>query len=90
MGQTTRKVNPMRRLLSSVAVTAMIVCSLIGTASAHGGHHRAAARQCDSSVCMVNGVCDGSCTGTGSCRNYDGCNYTGSSAAVCHSHHGHH
>ena len=75
----------MRKAIPVIAVTAAILCSLTMTASAHGGHHRAA-RQCSSSTCSTSGVCDGSCNGTGSCRNYDGCNYSGT---YHHSHHGH-
>ena len=80
----------MRRFLSGIAVTAVLMCTLVGTASAHGGHHRAV-RQCDSTACTVNGVSDGSCSGTGSCLNYDGCNHTSTTVrTVHHAHRGHH
>ncbi|MCB6366522.1 hypothetical protein LI291_10100 [Intestinibacillus massiliensis] len=63
----------MRKFVSAFAAAILLACALSGAASAHGGHH-AAPRQCSTSACMANGVCDGTCTGGGSCRDHDGCN----------------
>ncbi|MDY3619295.1 hypothetical protein [Agathobaculum sp.] len=66
----------MRKFASTAIIAAVLVGALAVPAGAHhnGGHRRAA--QCSTSACMVNGVCDGSCTGTGSCSSYSGCNAT--------------
>lgn len=66
----------MRKFASTAIIAAVLVGALAVPAGAHhsGGHRQV--RQCSTSSCMVNGVCDGSCTGTGSCSSYSGCNAT--------------
>lgn len=76
----------MKRFLTSCVLGAVLVCALTGAAGAHC--RRETVSRCSSSVCTVNGVCDGTCTGTGSCRNFDGCNYT--QQHVRHGHGRHH
>lgn len=79
----------MKKVLYSVLASTMIVCSLISSAGACGSHHQAVAAQCSVSTCMVNGVCNGTCAGTGSCRSYSGCNHV-QTYVQHHGHSGHH
>lgn len=68
----------MRKVIASCALAATLIGACSGAAYACGGHHRRYQQPvsgCSSTTCTVNGVCDGTCNGTGSCQWYDGCNY---------------
>lgn len=42
--------------------------------------------QCNIDTCLVDGVCNGTCTGTGSCLGFDGCNSLCTGANNCITH----
>lgn len=85
----------MKKFLT-IGLAIACICAFPISASAHGGHHNRNSQtvytapaavtvtyQCNGTDCLVDGVCNGTCTGTGSCATYAGCNSGCNGAQAC-------